>query len=51
MGRHLQDETHEKKRDVDVFEYHEKNLSGGKSGIGITHTACQNNENQKEIGL
>jgi hypothetical protein len=47
----VQDKTHEEESDVDVLEYHEENLTRGKSSINITHTARQNNKNQKEISL
>jgi len=47
----VQDETHDKQGDVDIFENHEEDLTGCKSCIRISHTARQNNKNQKEVSL
>src|SRR5579859_4002823 len=47
----IQDKTHENECDVDILENHEKDVSRSECSIRSTHTARQNNKNQKEIPL
>jgi hypothetical protein len=47
----IQDKAHHDKRDVDVLKHQKENISRWETSISISHTAGQNNKNQKEIGL